>query len=242
MHEVLSEHWDRQVAIISELYPAELVLSVRQGQISTNMPEPYALLLPIEWRTSEFAVPDNLLVIDTTKRIETQDFARQDTWFIIGADQVGFYNYEKNEYRINDVKQALSNESFTIHATEYSTLVTKVAHFLRIALLVGIALLPFLLYGLFFVGYLVYLIVGAFLVWLAMRFRGYTFSYARAYLSALYLLPLPFIYLVLLSLLHMRGMPLGFTLVLFIATLINFPKKLVAPAVPDEIGTVQEVK
>lgn len=242
VHEVLSEHWDRQVSIISELYPTELVLSVRQGQVSTNMTEPYAIPLPLEWRTSEFAVPENLLVIDSTKRIETDDFAREDTWFIIGADQVGFFNYEKNEYRINDLSQALDGESFTIHADEYVQFVTQGAHYLRIVLLVGVALLPFLLYAMFFVGYLLYLLVGAMLVIITARFRGYTLGYARAYLSGLYLLPLPLSYLVLLSLFHVQAMPLGFTLLLFVATLMNFPKKPLVPVVPSESGTVPENK
>ena len=242
VHEVLSEHWDRQVSIISELYPGELVLSVRQGQVSTNMVEPYAIPLPLEWRTSEFAVPENLLVIDTTKRIETDDFNREDTWFIIGADQVGFYNYEKNEYRINDVKQSLGDTSLTIHADEYTQFVTKGAHYLRIVLLVGVALLPFLLYALFFVGYLLYMVVGAILVMITARFRGYTIGYGRAYLSGLYLLSMSLSYLVLLSLFHVQAMPLGFTLLLFVATLLNFPKKLVVPVVPSESGTVPENK
>lgn len=225
VHEILSERWDHEVANVTVLFPEELELTVKQGVVSTNVSEPYTIPIPIEWRTTEADMPENLLVIDTTRTISTSDFTRHDTWFILGEQSAGFYNAEKSEYRIYDLTRLLGRETFTVDESTYSNFVAQASHYLKLTILIGLCLMPIILYGWYFVGYLVYLILGAVVVLLVARYREYTLSYGRAYLTGLFLLPLPLGYHLLLSLFGVMGMPFAFTLVLTIATLVNFPKK-----------------
>lgn len=238
VHEILSERWDHEVANVTALFPEELELTVKQGVVSTNVSEPYTLPIPIEWRTTEADMPENLLVIDTTRTISMSDFTRHDTWFILGEQSAGFYNAEKSEYRIYDLTRLLGRETFTVDESTYSNFVAQASHYLKLTILIGLCLMPFILYGWYFVGYLVYLILGAVVVLLVARYREYSLSYGRAYLTGLFLLPLPLGYHLLLSLFGVMGMPFAFTLVLIIATLVNFPKK----SMPVPVATTEMEK
>jgi hypothetical protein len=71
---VLSEQWQEQKNIIDDLYPDELKLTLKEGIVTTNVAQPYPLSLPEPWRSPKNNTPDNLLVINTDKPIETGDF------------------------------------------------------------------------------------------------------------------------------------------------------------------------
>ncbi|TXH01054.1 MAG: hypothetical protein E6R05_06135 [Candidatus Moraniibacteriota bacterium] len=61
--------------------------------------------------------------------------------------------------------------------------------------------------------------------------NGHTLRYGRAYLSALYLLPVPFAFSFLMSLGNYH-VPFVTTLILFVMALVNFPK---APKLPEPV-------
>lgn len=235
---VLSDEWQKQQSIITKLYPAGLVITVKDGEISTNVSEPYAITLPSEWReqNSQGAV-ENFVVIDTTKPIDTGDFAAKDTILILGKYGFGYHDPSKGEFRIYDLRDQDWRQDVTLTSSDYTTFVSKVSTWLKWFLLAGCVMLPFLLYTLFFVLYLIYLLFGALVVWLGAKLRGHQLTYGQAYIAGFYLLPIPFLYEFVTSFLFTTpnsGIPFAFTLILLIMTLINFPKKVVAPITTPE--------
>lgn len=232
-----SDVWEEQVRIVKSVYPEALHVTVTKGAVSTNQVEPYALPLPLEWRSTEANMPENLLVINTTKPIETSDFAKYDTAVIVSEYGFGFRNLEKGEFRIYDTREHGWNETFSIDKAKYDAFVAKAAHVLRTVLIVMVIMLPFFLYGVFFVGILVYLFFGALVVWLAAKIRNWPLRYGEAYIAAIYLLPIPLLYNISFDILpgNYHGLPFAFSFILFLMALINFPK--VTPVIPETTAT-----
>ncbi len=242
---VFSEEWHKQQSIITELYPAELVLTVNDGVISTNVSEPYAIALPGEWQEQNYQeTAKNLIVIDTTKPIDTGDFAAKDTILILSKYGFGYHDPAKGEFRIYDLRDKNWHENFTLTQSIFSEFVTKVGSMIKWLLFAGCAILPFFLYALFFVLYLIYLLFGAMIVWLGAKLRGHQLTYGQAYSAGFYLLPVPFLYEFISSFVFTEpnsGIPFAFTLILLVMTLVNFPKKPATPAIASETSTVTAV-
>lgn len=242
---VFSENWQKQRAIVQSIFPAELVLTVTDGAVSTNVAEPYALPVPTAWQSPRSDMPENLVVINTKKPIETGDFSKENTAFIISEHGFGYHDFKKGEFRIYDTRDTQWRETFSADKTGYDALIAKVFHYLRIALIIGVVILPFLLYGMFFVGLLIYLIFGALLVFLAAKIKNWPLSYGQAYVAAIYLLPVPLLYDVFLTAMPRwyHGAPFAFSFLLFIMALLQFPKgtslsvPIVASATPADSKT-----
>lgn len=244
---VFSDEWRSQQSIVSNLYPSELVLTVTNGVISTNVSEPYPIALPQEWQDQKHqSSVKNLVVIDTTTdTIDTGDFAIKDTLLILGKYGFGYHDPAKGEFRIYDLRDKDWHENFTLTQAMFSGFVAKVGSLIKWFLLAGCIILPFFLYALFFVLYLCYLIFGAVVVWLGAKLHGHQMTYGQSYIAGFYLLPAPFLYEFFASFLFTTpssGIPFAFTLILFVMTLINFPRKAEAAPVVAETTPVAPVE
>ena len=242
---ILSGKWQEQQTIITGIYPDELNLSVRQGVVSTNVSEPYPIAVPKEWRDKKNDTPENFLVIDTTKSIETSDFAAQDTLLILGKNGFGYHDPNKGEFRIYDFRDKGWRGSMDVNKATYDTFVMTGSLLLQRMLLIGCLVLPFIMYAFLWVAYLLYLVFGAVIVWFGARLRGHQIGYGEAYAAGLYLLPIPFLYEFLSS--YGQGIlgnvPFAFTLILFVMTLINFPKAVSAgSSQPEDINRTMIAK
>ena len=113
--------------------------------------------------------------------------------------------------------------------------VSRVSSVLQKVFLFGIFLLPVFFYVAYWIGYLVYLIFGAAIVWLVAKQRGYALSYRDAYKAGIYLLPVPLVYdffvMVLSDFPHVR-VPFLFTAFLVAMALRNFPRPGFSGLVP----------
>ena len=113
--------------------------------------------------------------------------------------------------------------------------VSRVSSVLQKVFLFGIFLLPVFFYVAYWIGYLIYLIFGAAIVWLVAKQRGYALSYKNAYKAGIYLLPVPLVYdffvMVLSDFPHVR-VPFLFTAFLVAMALRNFPRPGFSGLVP----------
>lgn len=240
---ITSQDWQNQTSIIIELYPDELEIRFTEGIISTNAEEPFAIAFPESWRTHEEGarMPENILVIDTMKSIALEDFATKKTMLILGKSTLGFWDEEESSVSIYDLESKAESESFVLTKTEYAQFIAQASSVFQKVLLIGILFLPVFLYIAYWVSYLVYLLFGACIVWIAAKIRGYKLSYKNAYKAGLYLLPIPLVYdffVVLLSDFPHVRVPFLFTAFLFAMTLRNFPKENTLGVVaPVEIET-----
>ncbi len=75
---------------ITNYFPAELQIVVKNGQVSTNVPEPYHMPYSSDvMETSRRAPhPDNFLVIDTKTSFTMETFSRSNTVIFIGKDYI----------------------------------------------------------------------------------------------------------------------------------------------------------
>ena len=226
---ITSQTWQNQTEIITELYPDELEVNVMNGGISTNAEEPLAIPFPASWRTGEGTnMPENLLVIDTEKSITLEDFATKKTAFILSKNTLGAWDQKEGRVSIYDLGNTKGEAAaFLLTKAKYTQFIFQASSVVQKALLIGMCFLPIFFYIAYWIGYLMYLLFGAVIVWLVAKMRGYQLSYKHAYKAGIYLLPIPLVYdffVMLLSDFPHARVPLLFTAFLVALTLKNFPK------------------
>lgn len=229
---IRSGEWQTQQMITRDLFPEKLILTLEQGTLSTNQSAPVEIRVPEAWQKMGCAVGDtcqdveiplNFLVIDTTASVTPQAIEDRETLVLLGQHEMGVRNPERGETRIFNLREMELTEKLTITKAVFDQWVERGSDFLKIIFYIVGAVVPFAIYFGMWIGYLIYSLLGALIVWLAAHLRGHQLTYGRAYISTLYLLPTPFL---VSFLMHVAGsrVPLVFSLVLFLAALVNFPK------------------
>ncbi|OGI19225.1 MAG: hypothetical protein A3J06_04230 [Candidatus Moranbacteria bacterium RIFCSPLOWO2_02_FULL_48_19] len=216
-HSQVKEMGDIRAKVLA-VYPDELVLTFQNGQMASNVEEPYSIPMPAEF---DVKTPKNLVVINTRGSITLNDFERYDTLAILGGDAVWTHDPQKDKIEIQKFDQ-FSKASFVLNEqklTEWVDLAFKVG---RIVVIILLIFMPAFIFVFLWVGYLVYLLFGAFVIWLMAKLRKVDCTYGQSYKLGLYLLTLPILYSVLttgpLSMFHI---PFGFTLILAVLAYAN---------------------
>jgi hypothetical protein len=207
-----------------DLYPDWLEIRTEGGKLSTNAGNPFALPVPHGMKEGDTQdLPTNLIVINTEKSIELSDFEAYDTFVIVGADTVGFFDPEKKKVQIQGIGQFLENERFIIVKDDYVGFVQKIEKIAKGFGVVLLFLVPLAVFSGLFVSYFVYLLFGALVVWLAAWVRKTHWQYATAYKAGLYLITVPMLYNALTSIGVVGELPIPFyfTIVLFVFAIIN---------------------
>jgi hypothetical protein len=243
---ITSQTWQNQTEIITELYPDELEVRVVSGNIYTNVEEPLSIPFPVSWRTGEGAsMPENLLVIDTAKSITLEDFAAKKTAFILSKNTLGAWDQKEGRVSIYDLGNMKSEAvAFLLTKAKYTQFISQASSVIQKALLVGMCFLPIFFYIAYWIGYLIYLLFGAVIVWFVGKMRGYQLSYKHAYKAGIYLLPIPLVYdffVMLLSDFPHARVPFLFTAFLIAMTLRNFPKQGSLDPVSSPVAVGNEV-
>ncbi len=216
--------WQEQKAVVQSLYPDDLVITIDDGKLTTNQTEPVVIPLPEAWH-GQGVKPSNLLVIDRDAEVSRNAMERYDTWVLATETEIGFWESSKGSlesFSLKDFDWAktieVTNASFDYWVIERGgSIVKTVTLFLM-------SVLPLLLYIGLWVGYIVYSVFGALVVWLAAHLRQHKLTYGQAYRSTLYLLPASFLLSLLMSLGNWH-IPLLFSLVLFVMAFLNFEKR-----------------
>lgn len=246
VHSMRSGEWNAQRATVASLYPDDLVVNVRGGVISTNQPNPVVAPVPREWQMESKckksyqdcrvdAFPTNLIAIDTDRAVSTDSFDRYQSVVVIGQHDIGFRNPERGEIRIFNLRDSGFRETFKVDENLFTSWVDRGFAFARAAVIALIVVAPVFIYLGLWIGYLAYALLGALVVMIAAHIQGHTLAFGRAYLSTLYLYPVPFAFSFLMSFSH-HHIPFVFTLILFVMALVNFPKAPKLPA-PVKIAT-----
>lgn len=207
------------------LYPDELVLTFRDGQLSSNVEEPYSIPTLPEF-SGEVA---NLVVISTREPIALADFERYDTIAILGNDAVWTLDAEKNQIQIQKFDQ-FSKEDMVINeqkVTEFVDMAMKVG---KTVITILFIFLPLIVFVFLWLSYLSYLFLGALVIWVVAKIRKVNLTYGQSYKIGLYLLTLPILYDVLttgpLSMFHI---PFLFTVILAVVAYTNLVPKIKEP-------------
>ncbi|MDQ5976710.1 MAG: hypothetical protein QG664_623 [Patescibacteria group bacterium] len=242
---ISSQEWRDQTAVVVGLYPDDLEIQITGGTISTNAEEPIVIPFPVSWGARlEQTNVENLLVIDTTKNIALEDFAAKKTFSVLGKNAFGVWDQQEGKVSVHDLASQGGAESFLLTQEKYTQFITWISSILQKILLIGVFLLPVFFYIGYWIGYLIYLLFGAAVVWLVSHLRGYELGYKNAYKAGIYLLPVPLVYdffvMVLSDFPHAR-VPFLFTAFLVAMTLRNFPKPGSSDPVPSSATVGEDI-
>lgn len=171
---------------VLDYYPEELVITIKNGEASTNVREPYFLKLPegLTVNDSKYVVEnpegetdlENFLVIDTATTFTVEGFRSYKTAVLLMKDSAAYYG-DSGEIRIQPIK---GFPDTTVNKSLISTFIGKVEPFLAFAA-------PLIVIGAFLMAMvvlsfkLVYLLLGAFLVWSIAGIRKIKMGYGKAY-------------------------------------------------------------
>jgi hypothetical protein len=213
---------------VADIFPADLTIHIVNGQVSTNVKEPYLLsskiLDPLRGQAASDLTPDgnattNFLVIDTKATIN--DYKKYQTWLLIIksgfiiADAGGDSRY----YPLP------ANSNLTIDRHLLSRLWSEYSPYRSYTVPAIIVVIWSLNLVLPLLWYPIYLVFGAGLLTLAARFTRHAINFTTAYKTGLFGLTLPLIMEFVFFLLGIPLLPFLFTTAFLIFTLrlVNTP-------------------
>ena len=168
-------------------FPQELVVSVKNGTLSTNVKEPYSLPLPTGLKDKDGQGLDNLVVIDT--KASPEDIKNYSTAVLITKKALVYPRDKNYEFFLFDnIKQ-----NITINKNTYEGLINRAIDFLNhlpqflpLAIIALILIWPFIGAGLNLFAYLLVLFFYFLLPFLIAKLLRKNISFAKTYQLAIH--------------------------------------------------------
>jgi len=210
---------------IADYFPQDLTIMIKDGNVSTNVQEPYFIKIPKDWKNqyeADTGSPniENLLVIDTKNKFDYSLFVSYKTVALLTADSIA---YVEDNGKISIMPLSQVGE-FVLNRSTVLNFIEKARPFI-------VWLYPIIFIGAYFIGYIMvvakmfYLLFGALIVWLVARLKGLKLGYGGAYKIGMYLITGPILITSLLLLISPKiGFPFLFTILLAIMAIINLKK------------------
>lgn len=216
-------------------YPDELVITIKNGQASTNVAEPYAIKMPQEWLkayTSQSSPeaswePENLVVIDTSavaSSFSLDALKARKTATLLTKDALVVAK-NPNELSVLPLK-AIPDAS--VSKPMLTDLREKIRPWLKF---LG-PVVAFVLLVVIFIGgmsQLAYLLIAALLIWALTAIMKIKTGYTKAYQIGLHAITLPMIAGLLFdAIAHRPRAPFLFTILMLIVVGINLKPRSAA--------------
>lgn len=233
---------EAQKQIVRELYPAELVVTVMSGSVSTNVKEPYAIPFPPQWKrwmdesqadkprmvkagmqeVDQGAPFDNIIVIDTSATAE--HYADSRALLLVTKNSLVHPSRNSDTLKGNyEVTTLEKTATMTIDRAGYDMLMLQMLPYVDVVIgfaktffVVWVIIAPFLIAAFKLASYALYLLLGTLLLWMIdIIFLKKNLRYGEIYRLSLYGLTVPTVVTFTLSMVG-AGFPLLFTII-FIA-------------------------
>ncbi|MDQ5922794.1 MAG: hypothetical protein QG644_502 [Patescibacteria group bacterium] len=173
----------KEVTNLVNQYPEELVVTVTNGEASTNQEEPY--MIPMASGTKEFIdtpSPDddytNVLVIDTKNEFSLGKLKEYATFAMLTKEEIVVRNMDTGEIRIfplADIESLEINKSWLLENT------SKVLKAMPVILIVIVPFIYLAFSLFFFVGTMIANLFFALLIWLISRIKKLGLTYKTSY-------------------------------------------------------------
>lgn len=178
---------------ILNYYPDNLEVTVKAGKVSTNVPEPYFIKLPAEFKDgnkgtgTQPAAKDieNLLVINTKTPITIDLFNNYKTAAVLGYDSFAYY--DNGAMKIQPMDQTFNG---VVNKTKFSEMLYKIMPYLKISSFVLLPVVFIFSFMGFALGYLLYLIFGALFIWIMVKAMKKDLGYGKSYQLGLHAITL----------------------------------------------------
>lgn len=176
----------------SGVYPSDLVVTIKDGEASANVEQPYFIDMP--GKESASSSPQYLAVIDTRPEVTVEELTSYDAPVILTQKTL----FVADEAKSDNLKTApnftgsfrpvglTEVKDFTLSRATVDSFVDKVRPFVNGFLYILPVLLFFLVLGFSVLAYMFVALFGAFIVMLTAKLKGMSFDYGTSYVIALY--------------------------------------------------------
>jgi hypothetical protein len=178
-------------------YPADLVVTVKNGNISINKDQPYYIAWPPMLKTQdnpESKGKSHFITIDTKAKIE--DFQKYNTAVLVTKNAI--VSDSSQGVRVNFLDNMKGN--LTINRKVYDQTLQKIVPFLNYAsvlLIIGaflvLVFVPFFILFFVLIYQLIYLLFGAGVVWLISKVMNVNLSYTKVYQLCMHAITIPIV-------------------------------------------------
>ena len=223
---------------ILKYYPDELEVAIKNGEATSNVPEPYVIKLPQElidsWEKSgdQNLAPENLMVINTkTRLIDWKEFQDYKAVALLSKDAIVLRD-KNGGVRIQPLTDVPNT---TINKKEIASMLEGIKPYAKLAAPI-LVLVIFLLAYSWLMLKLIFLFIAALLVWLiAAKFKGINIGYKKAYQVGLHAMTAALLLETFLRIFLGVAVPYIFTIVTLLAVWFNLNFKEGFPSVskPD---------
>lgn len=205
---------------LSRSYPPALEVRIKNGELSTNVKEPYFINIPQEMSDKK-DTNVHLVTIDTQAHIE--DYPKYNTVVLLTKNAAVYpRSSEKNSTRSEVFYFSNLKNPLVINKQNYDRLYTKIEPFINmiplfvtVLVIGGILLFPLFIVPFAFIWHLVYLLFLAAILLVLAKLMGKNFSYSQIYQLSLHGLTVPIIITLLLGLFNI-SFPLLYSLIFIV--------------------------
>lgn len=224
---------------LPNLYPDELHLTIKDGQVSTNVQEPYFLPLKPEIFPQEFkdalkgqTIIQNILVIDT--QAQPGELKKYQTFILLTKDSVSFLG-DRSEIRIQSLDEVKNLTINKIIINQIWKTITPYFPWILPVMIIGLFLfIPFFT----ILGKFIYLVFISLITFILGRlFKHGEINYLRSLQINLHAITLPTVIIALFQLFGaLPKVPFFGTIILLIFNLIIFTslKEASSPSTPSK--------
>ncbi len=168
-----------------EIYPSDLVVTIKGGEVSTNTQEPYYMIFPESakralGREDTTTFPKHLVAIDTQNPAAIDNFASYDALLLLTKSKVIIG--DAADYQVIKIDEA-TNFTITKHTLSlFLSKITRLSKWLSPLIVFGVFGFTFLRFS-FFLTYLALISLVAFLI---SKVKNSNLSYRRSFQAALH--------------------------------------------------------
>ena len=226
--------------VVRNIYPDDLVITVKQGELSINQPEPYKINIPTEIKNlDEMAAQiDTLVTIDTQAQVS--DYPDYNSFVLLTKDSVVFYDDDTNfsdrvvGYRVISLKDTEFADDAVLTKDIYLNLVNQVLPYLNYLkplaytlIILSLIIAPFVIAAFGLLLRLIYLLFIAAILWLFVKVAKIKLTYKKLYQLVLHTITLPIIFVSVFKLVgfHLPGV-LSFSVLLIFSGFIIWKLKI----------------
>ena len=223
----LPEFVDKVKMVVTDIYPDKLVITLKDGKLSTNAKEPYFIDLPKgTWDMGTM----HLIAIDTKGNVE--DYGKYNSAIFLTSEFAVMPNNDNRGDRIYPLKDLLKDvpdgafinksiyQSFAIQVLPY---VDNLPSYLSTLALILVVLWPFIAMSFALSGHMFYLVFFALILWIIAKMMKKNLSYGKIYQLSMHGLTLPILISGLISLFG-KSIPFLYSIILLVFMIVVFKK------------------
>jgi hypothetical protein len=209
---------------IKNIYPSELEIKVKNGNVTTNVEEPYFIPIPSDDKSA--SAEGNLAVIDTKTPFSAKQFNEYRTFVWVTKDTLIMKADEDSaQLRSFDLSEV---SDVTLNKNSVNTFIAKFTPWLNLVYPVVVILIligVFMLYA----SRLVYLLLLSVLIMLLLKLIKRPLKYADAYKTGLYAMTLGLLIETAVNLLRLQSFPFMLSFITLAVVYFNFQSAKKSP-------------